>query len=165
VQGEGGHVTFSPVTEREDAILNVFRRDYGSHISVERFLSGMGLTNIYRALCELDGAEPVQLEPAQITEAALGGSDERARETVDIFCAALGTAASNVAITLGARSGVFIGGGIVPRLGDYFDRSAFRKRFEDKGRFSDYLSSIPTYLIVAETPALRGLATLLARPD
>jgi glucokinase len=165
VQGEGGHVTFSPVTEREDAILNVFRRDYGSHISVERFLSGMGLTNIYRALCELDGAEPVQLEPAQITEAALGGSDERARETVDIFCAALGTAASNVAITLGARSGVFIGGGIVPRLGDYFDRSAFRKRFEDKGRFSDYLSSIPTYLIVAETPALRGLATLLAQPD
>jgi glucokinase len=165
VQGEGGHVAFSPVTEREDAILNVFRRDYGSHISVERFLSGMGLTNIYRALCELDGAEPVQLEPAQITEAALGGSDERARETVDIFCAALGTAASNVAITLGARSGVFIGGGIVPRLGDYFDRSAFRKRFEDKGRFSDYLSSIPTYLIVAETPALRGLATLLARPD
>jgi glucokinase len=142
VQGEGGHVAFSPVTEREDAILNVFRRDYGSHISVERFLSGMGLTNIYRALCELDGAEPVQLEPAQITEAALG-----------------------VAITLGARSGVFIGGGIVPRLGDYFDRSAFRKRFEDKGRFSDYLSSIPTYLIVAETPALRGLATLLARPD
>jgi glucokinase len=165
VQGEGGHVAFSPVTEREDAILNVFRRDYGSHISVERFLSGMGLTNIYRALCELDGAEPVQLEPAQITEAALGGSDERARETVDIFCAALGTAASNVAITLGARSGVFIGGGIVPRLGDYFDRSAFRKRFEDKGRFSDYLSSIPTYLIVAETPALRGLATLLAQPD
>ena len=165
VQGEGGHVAFSPVTEREDAILDLFRRDYGTHISVERFLSGMGLTNIYQALCELDGAQPLQLDPAQITAGALAGSDTRARETVDIFCAALGTAASNVAITLGARSGVFIGGGIVPKLGDYFDRSAFRERFEDKGRFSDYLSAIPTYVIVAETPALRGLATLLAQPD
>ncbi|UCH49470.1 MAG: glucokinase [Betaproteobacteria bacterium] len=165
VQGEGGHVAFSPVTEREDAILKLFRRDYGSHISVERFLSGMGLTNIYQALCELDGAQPLQLEPAQITEGALVGSDERACETVDIFCAALGTTASNVAITLGARSGVYIGGGIVPKLGDYFDRSAFRERFEDKGRFSDYLSAIPTYLIVAETPALRGLATLLGQAD
>jgi len=162
VQGEGGHVAFSPVTEREDAILKFFRRDFGSHISVERFLSGMGLSNIYRALCELDGREPVQLEPAQITGAALGGSDQLARETVDIFCAALGTAASNLAITLGARSGVFIGGGIVPKLGSYFDQSAFRERFEDKGRFSEYLSAIPTYVIVAAAPALRGLAKFLA---
>ncbi len=101
----------------------------------------------------------------QITDAALGGSDERACETVDIFCAALGTAASNLAITLGARSGIFIGGGIVPKLGEYFDRSDFRKRFEDKGRFSSYLSAIPTYVIVTETPALRGLAILLAQLD
>jgi glucokinase len=165
VQGEGGHVAFSPVTEREDGILKVFRRDYGSHISVERFLSGMGLTNTYRALCELDGVPHIQFEPVQITDAALGGSDERACETVDIFCAALGTAASNLAITLGARSGIFIGGGIVPKLGEYFDRSDFRKRFEDKGRFSSYLSAIPTYVIVTETPALRGLAILLAQLD
>ncbi len=165
VQGEGGHVAFSPVTAREDAILTIFRRDYGSHVSVERFLSGMGLTNIYRALCELDGVQPRRLEPAQITDGAIGGRDDRARETVDIFCAALGTAASNVAITLGARSGVYIGGGIVPRLGEYFDRSGFRNRFDDKGRFSDYLSAIPTYVIVAKTPALRGLASLLAQPD
>jgi glucokinase len=161
VQGEGGHVAFSPVTAREDAILRIFRRDYGSHISVERFLSGMGLSNIYRALCELDGAEPVQREPAQITHDALDQADAHAVETVDIFCAALGTAASNLAITLGARSGVFIGGGIVPKLGPYFDQSAFRARFEDKGRFSEYLSAVPTYVIVAATPALRGLATLL----
>ncbi len=162
VQGEGGHVAFSPVTQREDAILGVLRRHYGSHISVERFLSGMGLTNIYRALCELDGTEPRALTPAQITDAALGGVDQRALETVEIFCAALGTAASNLAVTLGARSGIFIGGGIVPRLGALFDGSAFRQRFEDKGRFSRYASAIPTYVIVAETPSLRGLATLLA---
>jgi glucokinase len=162
LQGEGGHVAFSPVTEREDAILKILRRDFGSHISAERFLTGMGLSNIYRALCELDGDEPAQIEPAQVTAAALAGNDARARETVDIFCAALGTAASNLAVTLGARSGVFIGGGIVPKLGDYFDQSAFRARFEDKGRFSEYVSAIPTYIIVAPTPALRGLATLLA---
>ena len=161
LQGEGGHVAFSPVTQREDAILKILRRDFGSHVSAERILTGMGLSNIYRALSELDSGETVQLEPAQITGAALAGSDQRARETVDIFCAALGTAASNLAITLGARSGVFIGGGIVPKLGAYFDQSAFRERFEDKGRFSEYLSAIPTYVIVATTPALRGLASLL----
>lgn len=162
LQGEGGHVAFSPVTEREDAILKIFRRDFGSHVSAERFLTGMGLSNIYRAVCKLDSSKPLQIEPAQITAAAIAGSDRRAQETVDIFCAALGTAASNLAITLGARSGVFIGGGIVPKLGAYFDQSAFRERFEDKGRFSEYISAIPTYIIVAPTPALRGLATLLA---
>ena len=122
----------------------------------------MGLSNIYRALCELGGDKPAQLEPAQITERALDAGDERCRHTVDVFCAALGTAAGNLAVTLGARSGVFIGGGIVPKLGSYFDQSAFRERFEDKGRFSKYLSAIPTHVILAETPALRGLATLLA---
>lgn len=161
VQGEGGHVAFSPVTEREDAILGIFRRNFGAHVSVERFLSGMGLSNIYQALCELDGTKASQLEPAQITERALDGSDECCRETVGVFCAALGTAAGNLAVTLGARSGVFIGGGIVPKLGRRFDESAFRARFEDKGRFSNYVAAVPTYVILAQTPALRGLATLL----
>lgn len=162
LQGEGGHVAFSAVTPREDAILAILRREYGSHVSVERVLSGMGLNNIYRALCELDGSRPRALTPALITDAALAGEDDQARETLGIFCAALGTAASNLAVTLGARSGIFIGGGIVPRLGEFFDRSAFRQYFEDKGRFSDYVSAIPTYVIVAPTPSLRGLATLLA---
>ena len=161
LQGEGGHVAFSPVNEREDQILRVLRREYGTHVSIERLLSGMGLTNIYRALCELDNETPENLEPARITDQAMDGSDSRCRETVDIFCGALGTAAANVAVTLGARGGVFIGGGIVPQLGDHLDRSGFRQRFEDKGRYCAYLSSIPTYVIVARTPALRGLATLL----
>ena len=161
LQGEGGHVAFSPVNEREDEILRVLRRDYGAHVSIERLLSGMGLTNIYRALCDLDGETPQILEPARITDEVLDGNDARCRETVDIFCGALGTAAANVAVTLGARGGVFIGGGIVPKLGTYLDRSDFRQRFEDKGRYRAYLSGIPTYVIVATTPALRGLATLL----
>lgn len=161
LQGEGGHVAFSPANEREDQILRVLRREYGTHVSIERLLSGMGLTNIYRALCEFENETPKTLEPERITDRALDGSDARCRETVDIFCGALGTAAANVAVTLGARGGIFIGGGIVPKLGDYLDRSEFRQRFEDKGRYCAYLSGIPTYVIVARTPALRGLATLL----
>jgi glucokinase len=161
IQGEGGHVAFSPATEREDAILQVLRARFGGHVSVERLLSGSGLTNIYEALCELDRAEPKTSEPGDITERALRGEDALSGETVDIFCAALGTAAGNLAVTLGARSGVYIGGGIVPKLGNYFDRSAFRARFENKGRFHRFVSEIPTYIIVAEMPALRGLAAFL----
>ncbi len=112
-------------------------------------------------MCELDGTAPVRPEPDEITEKALHGSDDRSRETVDIFCAALGTAAGNLAMTLGARGGIFIGGGIVPRLGRYFDDSPFRSRFEDKGRFHHYATTVPTYVILAEMPALRGLAAFL----
>ena len=161
IQGEGGHAAFSPANDREDAILQNLRGRFGNHVSVERLLSGGGLTNIYEALCELDGVEAVRPEPDEITDRALHGGDERSGETVDIFCAALGTAAGNLAVTLGARSGVYIGGGIVPKLGSYFDDSAFRARFEDKGRFHNYISAIPTYIIVAEMPALRGLAAFL----
>ena len=82
-----------------------------------------------------------------------------------MFCAALGTAAGNLAITLGARGGVYIGGGIVPKLGDYFERSSFRARFEHKGRFSSYLAGIPTFVILADYPALRGLAVALNEPS
>ena len=165
IEGEGGHAAFSPITKREDAILHVLRRRFGRHVSVERLVSGMGLTNIFEALCEIDGAPPVRREPGEITEQALRGHDERSRETVDIFCAALGTAAGNLAITLGARGGIFVGGGIVPRLGKYFDDSPFRSRFEDKGRFHNYAAAIPTYVIVAEQPALRGLAAFLKHTD
>lgn len=161
--GEGGHVSFSPATEREDAILRVLRRRFGTHVSAERWLSGMGLTNIYSALAELDEGRPHALEPDQITQRAQQGHDQRSLETVAIFCAALGTIAGDLALTLGARSGVYVGGGIVPKLGALFDRSAFRQRFEDKGRYRGYLSEIPTWVIVAEAPALRGLASLLSQ--
>lgn len=161
IEGEGGHAAFSPADPREDAILQVFRSRFGSHVSVERLLSGMGLTNIYEALCELDGSALARPEPDEITAQAIRGKDARCRETVQIFCAALGTAAGNVAITLGARGGVYIGGGIVPKLGEFFDASPFRHRFEDKGRFHLYVAAIPTYVILADLPALRGLAALL----
>jgi glucokinase len=83
-------------------------------------------------------------------------------EALQAFCAVLGTAAANLAVTLGAFGGIYIGGGIVPRLGAYFDRSPFRARFEDKGRFSDYLKGIPTYVVTAEHATFQGASAILA---
>jgi glucokinase len=102
------------------------------------------------------------MTPADIVQAALDAVDARCVEAVDLFCAFLGTAAGNLALTLGARAGVYIGGGIVPRLGDTFVRSVFRNHFESKGRFHPYLAAIPVYLIQAQqSPALLGAASAL----
>ena len=85
-----------------------------------------------------------------MTRRALAGIDPVCVETLDLFCALLGTSAANLAVTLGASSGIYVGGAIVLPLGDYFDRSPFRARFEAKGRFSRYLAAIPTYVITAD---------------
>lgn len=159
LQGEGGHTAFSPTTPREAAMLQWLWQKY-DHVSTERVLSGMGLENLYQALCALDGRQAPARQPADITAAALDGSDAHCREALDMFCSILGAAAANLVVTLGARAGCYIGGGIVPRLGDYFATSPFRARFEAKGRFSAYVAAVPTFVILAETPALRGLATL-----
>lgn len=159
LQGEGGHTAFSPTTPREAAMLQWLWRKH-DHVSTERVLSGMGLANLYQALCALDGRQAPARQPADITAAALDGSDAHCREALDMFCSILGAAAANLVVTLGARAGCYIGGGIVPRLGDYFVTSPFRARFEAKGRFSAYVAAVPTFVILAETPALRGLATL-----
>jgi glucokinase len=160
IQGEGGHTAFSPMTEREDAVLQVLRERFG-HVSTERLLSGPGLVNVHDALCRLDHVAVPGMTPQQVTEAALAGGDAQCVEALEMFCAVLGTAAANLAITLGARGGVYIGGGIVPRLGEWFDHSPFRARFEHKGRFSAYLAAVPTYVITQENPALIGLAAAL----
>jgi glucokinase len=160
LQTEGGHVTFSATNEREWAVRRILQRQFG-HVSPERLLSGPGLINLYTTLAEVEGWSVDELVPADITERALAGACRHCVEVVEMFCGMLGTAAGDLAMTLGARGGIYIGGGIVPRLGDFFDRSAFRTRFEAKGRFSDYLTAIPTWVITAATPALRGVAAAL----
>ncbi len=161
LETEGGHVTFSACDEREWAIYRVLQRRF-DHVSPERLLSGPGLVNLYTALAELEGWSAEDLVPADISDRALTGNCQHCVEVLELFCGMLGTAAGNLALTLGARGGVYIGGGIVPRLGDFFDRSAFRARFEAKGRFGDYLAAIPTWVITANNPALRGAAAALA---
>lgn len=160
--GEGGHTTYVALTQREQAMLAVLNTEY-VHVSFERVVSGMGLVNIYRALCQTDGVVAELNDAAAITKAASQQICPRCSEVVDIFCAALGTVAGNVALTLGATGGVYIGGGIVPHLGDYFKNSPFHARFIAKGRFQDYLAAIPVYLINNPVAALLGTAEALQR--
>ncbi len=157
IEGEGGHATFAPMSERESRIADLLRGRFG-HVSWERVLSGPGLVNLYAAIAQLDGRAAEMLSPEAIAERGRSGACALCREALEIFCAALGTAAGSLALTLGARGGVFIGGGIVPRLGPFFDGSAFRARFESKGRLSDYVRPIPTFVITAANPGLIGAA-------
>jgi glucokinase len=160
IPGEGGHVTMSPADARESAVLDIMRSRY-DHVSAERVLSGPGLVNLYNTLCELSHAKAAPLTAAQITDPKVGLSDACAREATLMFCAMLGTIAGNLALTLGAKGGIYIAGGIVPKLGNAFAQSQFRARFEAKGRFSEYLAEIPTYVIVRPYAALLGAAKLL----
>jgi glucokinase len=111
---------------------------------------------------QLNGEPGPQLAAAAITEAALAGRDARCTEALELFCAFLAIAAGNLALTLGARGGVYIGGGIVPRLGRWFAGSPFRARFEAKGRFAAYLQPVPVYVIdTPQSPAFLGAAQAL----
>jgi glucokinase len=157
LQGEGGHVSMPASNQREAAIVD-YCREHFNHVSAERLISGMGLINIYKALCFFEKITAKSLSAADITANALSSQCPLCRESLDIFCAMLGTVASDLALIFGARGGVYIGGGIVPRLGQYFHSSPFRQRFESKGRFSDFLKEIPVYVIKAKYPALVGIA-------
>jgi len=160
LDGEGGHVSIGVRTNREIAIHDLLISRF-RHVSAERFLSGEGLENICASLRQIDGLEPLELTPARISARGLSGEDPICVEALQIFAELLGSCAGNIALTLGAEGGVYIGGGIVPRLGDWFAQSNFRENFEAKGRMSSLLAKIPTYVIVAPYPALTGAASVL----
>ena len=161
VPGEGGHVRFAPANALEVRLCQHLHARYG-HVSAERVLSGPGLTAIHAFLnAEAKMADSAAVAPDQITLRGLSGEDVLCAQTIDLFCALLGTVAADVALVLGALGGVYIGGGIVPRFGAAFAASPFRERFEDKGRFAGYLGTIATYVIEAPQPSLMGLAAAL----
>ena len=160
--GEGGHATMAPATDRESAVLDRMRRHF-DHVSAERILSGPGLINLYNTLAQLDGVPARGYTAPQITDLGVRAEDPLCVATLDMFCAMLGTMAGNLALTLGARGGVYIGGGIVPSLGRTFADSPFRARFEAKGRFHTYLGAIPTFVVTHPLPAFLGCAALLAQ--
>lgn len=161
LQGEGGHVTLPPVDERELAVIAALRQRY-THVSAERVLSGDGLELLHRTLAEIDGLTDPALPASDITRRALDGSDSRCVATLAMFCGWLGNVAGNLALTLGARGGVYVGGGIIPRLGEHLASTPFRSRFEAKGRFADFMASIPVYVITARYPALLGCVQSVA---
>ena len=160
IAGEGGHATLAAADDFESELLQVVRGSF-AHVSAERLLSGIGLPLLHSAVCTVSGL-PLQrtMQAQDIVAEGLAG-EPACEKTLFTFCALLGGFAGNVALTFGARGGVFIGGGIVPRLGELFFRSAFRERFEAKGRFGTYLQSIPTALITDTLVALSGAAAAL----
>jgi glucokinase len=158
--GEGGNVTLAALDSREAAIIDILRRQY-AHVSAEIVLSGPGLVNLYESLCELAGKPATPSTPEHITH-LYPGCDPQCREAVAIFCAMLGTFAGDVALTFGARGGVYLMGGILPKMLEIVRHSAFRERFEFKGRYRNYLSAIPTFVVTHPFPAFLGVRTLFA---
>lgn len=160
---EGGHATLAGINAREDAVIGLLRDQFG-HVSAERVLSGGGLENVYAALVALDGKKLPARTASEITSAGVAGHCPTCRETLDLFCALLGSVAGNLALILGAKGGIYIAGGIVHHIADHLEHSQFRARFEDKGRFRGYLQAIPTWLVLAKDVAFIGLQELAEQP-
>jgi glucokinase len=157
VPTEGGHATLAAADDFEAEVLRRVRGEF-EHVSAERLLSGIGLPVLYRAVAAARGDPVLALSAEQITRRACDGSDAACAATLDTFFAMLGTAAGNVALTSGARGGVFIAGGIAQKLADRWERSRFRERFEAKGRCRDYMAAIATRRITLPHCALIGAA-------
>lgn len=164
IPGEGGHATLAATDDFEAAVIAEVRRRH-AHVSAERLLSGIGLPELHRAITAVAGAAASPCSAEEVVERGVADTDPLARRTLETFCALLGSFAGNVALTLGARGGVFIGGGIVPRMADLFFASRFRACFEAKGRFRGYLEQVPTALITDTLVAMTGAAAALGTPS
>ncbi|WP_339723420.1 glucokinase [uncultured Paraglaciecola sp.] len=160
LDGEGGHVDFAPVDEVDIAIWQFLTDKFG-HASAEEVMSGRGLVHIYQAIAKHKKQLAPLDDPADITERALDGSCVLSAATLNQFCKILGSFAGNLALNLGTRGGVYIGGGIAPRFTNFIKQSDFRKRFEAKGRFRDYVAGIPTFIITEPDHGLIGAMAYL----
>ncbi len=157
---EGGHVDFAPVDDCEYEIARRLRASYG-RVSVERLLCGEGIMNLYRALAGIAGREPVLETPEQVSAAAMAGGDELAADALGRFCDILGRVAGNGVLTLGSYGGVFLCGGILPAIREFFLTSSFRSAFENKGRMRPLLEATPVHLVLDGNAGLYGAAAAL----
>jgi glucokinase len=161
IAGEGGHATVAPNGQLESAVVQALAREFG-HVSAERVLSGPGLVNLYEAVCRVNGVRAVSMTPSEVLRLGENREDAACDQALECFCSFLGGAAGNLALTLGATGGIYIGGGIAPRLLSRLAGGGFRRAFEAKGRFSAYLQKIPTRVLDANPAhALRGAACAL----
>ena len=159
--GEGGHADWAPLNEKEWAIHEFLARRFDGRVSAERLLSGPGIENLYQAIAHYHDRAVPPLRAKTIGARALTNCDAIATETVNQFFASLGSFAGNLALTLNTRGGVYIAGGVVPKLLPLMAASEFRTRFEQKGRFCNLAESIPCYVITAEHAGMRGVAPYL----
>ncbi|NZA28436.1 glucokinase [Luteimonas sp. SJ-92] len=161
LESEGGHVSFPPGTPEELAILDRLSRQFG-RVSNERLICGPGLVNIHRALSEIAGEDPGPVTPADVTARAQAG-DARCMRAVDVFCAVFGAIAGDLVLTVGAWDGVFLTGGMVPKMLGALQHSGFRQRFEHKGRFSSNMARVPSVAVLHPEPGLLGAAAVAGR--
>jgi glucokinase len=157
VPGEGGHVTLGAHDRRELALIERLRKGR-DHLSVERALSGLGLPDLYQAVAASHGITPEDVAPSEVVERAMSAGDPAADEALALFITWLGRFAGDVALVFGARGGVYLGGGIPPKLVPQLASGEFRQAFEAKGRMGAFLVPIPVYVILAEFAALKGAA-------
>ena len=168
IEGEGGHADFAPTNKEEVLVLDVLSAKFG-RVSIERLLSGDGLLNIYGALMELErlrsgqSGGSVVADPSDVSALALAGSDPVAVGALTMFCNILGSVAGNLALTLGAKAGVYIAGGIPGKILSFLENSDIRARFEAKGRFQSYLQKIPLRVVIKEDLGLLGAAPFLSK--
>lgn len=163
IAAEGGHRDLAATSEREWRVVERVAARHG-RASAERILSGPGLVELHRALAEIDGAAPGNLDPTEVTDRARSG-EPRAREVFALFSAWLGAFCGDLALTAGARGGVDLAGDLLGALGELFDRSRFLERFLAKGRFRSWLEAIPVARIVHPNPALVGCERALRAPS
>jgi len=158
VATEGGHCDFAPNSPEEVELLIFLKEKYG-HVSYERVISGPGLADLYTFCTEqYDEDQLESSNPAKISKAALEGNSRAAEKALEIFCSVLGSEAGNLALKSLARGGVYIAGGIAPKIVNFLKKSPFRQSFEAKGRMRDLLKSIPTYVVMNKDLGLLGAA-------
>ncbi len=163
VPGEGGHVDIGPRTPRDTAIWPHLETIEG-RISAEQLLCGRGIVNIYQAICHTDGLTPAHTDPAEVTSAALAGTDAACVETLSLFAGYLGRVAGDMALIFMARGGVYLAGGISQKILPALQQPEFRAAFEDKAPHSALMRSIPTYVVTHPFAALAGLAAFAQTP-
>jgi len=161
LSSEGGHRDLAAASRREWELVERLAARHGGHVSAERVLSGPGLAALHALLSDPDGKRSAATTPEQVGPRALAG-DPVAREALALFAGWLGAFAGDLALTVGARGGVYLAGGVLPALGAAFDTAAFLERYLAKGRFRGWLSEVPVRLVLDGSAALRGLARRLS---
>jgi glucokinase len=167
IASEGGHADFAPRNELEIELLRYLTEKFGAHVSYERALSGPGLFNIYSFLRDTKRAEEPDWLAAEIasgdktaavSKAALANKSELAVKALDLFADIYGAMAGNLALIFKSVGGLYIGGGIAPKLIDKLKDGTFMRAFQDKGRMSSLVGSIPVHVILDDKTALYGAA-------
>jgi glucokinase len=153
---QGGHSDFAPNSSLEIEIWTLLQKQFG-HVAVERILSGPGIVNLYKALCQINGKEALFNSPSEITSAAIKvNPDSMSKETLHLFCQIFGSVTGTIALSTGCLGGIYITSDLVRNFLEFFIDSDFLKSFEDKGRLKYYMTDIPIFISTKGNMGLIG---------